>query len=347
MPLTNYKIEMTKPRIIDVANQAGVSKSTVSQYLNGRFGHMSVSTKEKIRMAIVELDYVPNPIARSLKSDKTKTIGVIVRDISGFNTSRVLRGIDDYCKKSNYNVLIYNTDFNETVERRSLITLKQMRVDGIIITSTGKNIDLINEYLASGFPIVQFQLEYENCHSNIVLSDYRGGAEKATEHLIKLGHQRIAFLTQPFEGNLSRTERYQGYCDALKAYNIEHDPSLIQYWQRDHGFKVSPIDTLKRDNAPTAFFTQHLAITTDLLKQLHQADIHIPEQVSVVGFDEIPMVEMFKVPVTVVQQDPYRLGEESATLLLDHLHAKVSGVEAKKVVIPCNLVIRDSCQSLD
>ena len=338
---------MAKIKIIDVATLAGVSKSTVSQYLNGRFGHMSAQTKERIRLAVEELNYVPNPIARSLKSDKTKTIGVIVRDISGFNTSRILRGIDDFCKRNDYNVLIYNTDFNEVIERKSLITLKQLRVDGIIITSTGKNNDLINEYIAADFPLVQFQLEYQDCNSDIVLSDYRGAAQKATEYLLKLGHRRIAFLTQYFEDNLSRTERYQGYLDALRIYGVDHDESLIQYWQRDTGFQQSPATLLKIKNAPTAFFTQHLAITTDLLKELDEQKIEIPKQVSVLGFDEIPMVEMFKVPITVVQQDPYQLGEESAKLLLGKLLSPDSSVEIKKIIVPCALVIRSSCQSIN
>ncbi|MDA7746857.1 LacI family transcriptional regulator [Psychromonas sp.] len=338
---------MPKIRIIDVATRAGVSKSTISQYLNGRFGHMSATTKEKIRLAVEELNYVPNPIARSLKSDKTKTIGVIVRDIAGFNTSRVLRGIDDLCKKNDYNVLIYNTDFNEQIERRSLVTLKQMCVDGIIITSTGKNNDLINEYVQNGFPIVQFQLEYQDCQTNIVLSDYRLAAKTATEHLINLGHKRISFLTQEFEGNLSRTERYQGYMDALKAHDIKSDENLIQYWQRDVGFIESPISLLQANNPPTAFFTQHLAITTDLLIQLNQYKINVPDDVSIIGFDEIPMVEMFKVPITVVQQDSYNLGLESAKLLLAMLSSELSNSEVKKIVVPCSLVTRESCKSIN
>ncbi|TEW56835.1 LacI family transcriptional regulator [Psychromonas sp. RZ22] len=337
---------MTKIRIIDVATRASVSKSTVSQYLNGRFGHMSATTKEKIRLAVEELNYVPNPIARSLKSDKTKTIGVIVRDIAGFNISRVLRGIDDFCKENDYNVLIYNTDFNEEIERRSLITLKQMCVDGIIITSTGKNNDLINDYVKSGFPLVQFQLEYQDCHTNIVLSDYRQAAQKATEHLIKLGHKRICFLTQEFAGNLSRTERYQGYMDALKAHDIEFEESFIQYWKRDSSFIQSPISLLQTTNAPTAFFTQHLAITTDLLKQLNQHQFNIPNDVSIVGFDEIPMVEMFKVPITVIQQNSYNLGTESAKLLLSILTDKITPSEIKKIIVPCSLVVRESCKNI-
>lgn len=335
---------MTKIKIVDVATHAGVSKSTVSQYLNGRFGHMSAVTKERIRQAVEELNYVPNPIARSLKSDKTKTIGVIVRDITGFNTSRILRGIDDYCKKYGYNVLIYNTDFDADVERRSLITLKQMCVDGIIITSSGKNADLINQYIQLGYPVVQFQLEYSDCPSSIVLSDYRQAAKNATEYLIGLGHKRICFMTQVFEGSLSRTERYLGYVDALKTHGIAYDESLIQYWNRDSGFVYSPVALLQQTNAPTAFFTQHLAITTDLLKLFSLHHIDVPQRVSIVGYDEIPMVEMFKVPVTVVQQDSYNIGLESAKLLLSDLKLQDQPKQAKKVIVPCQLVIRDSCK---
>jgi DNA-binding LacI/PurR family transcriptional regulator len=335
---------MTKIKIVDVATHAGVSKSTVSQYLNGRFGHMSTATKERIRSAVEELNYVPNPIARSLKSDKTKTIGVIVRDITGFNTSRILRGIDDYCKKAGYNVLIYNTDFDAEVERRSLVTLKQMCVDGIIITSSGKNADLINQYIDLQYPVVQFQLEYNDCQSNIVLSDFRQAAQNATEYLIGLGHKRICFMTQVFEGSLSRTERYQGYVDALKAHNILYDESLIQYWDRDAGFMHSPVQLLEKPNAPTAFFTQHLAITTDLLKLFNQQQIEVPDRASILGYDEIPMVEMFKVPVTVVQQDSYNIGFESAKLLLADLNQSDKPKQTQKVIVPCQLVIRDSCK---
>jgi len=337
---------MVKIKIIDVAMHAGVSKSTVSQYLNGRFSHMSATTKEKISLAIKELNYVPNPIAQSLKREKTKTIGVIVRDICGFNTSRILRGIDDFCKKSAYKVLIYNTDFDEKIERHSLLTLKQMCVDGIIITSTGKNADLINEYTNSGFPVVQFQLEYEQCPTPIVLSDYKNAARQATEYLINLGHRRICFLTQVFEGNLSRTQRYLGYIQALKAHQIPFDENFIQYWDRDTGFAVAPKILLANKRTPTAFFTQHLAITTDLLKALNKEEIDIPQQVSVLGFDEIPMVDMFKVPISVIQQNSYAIGIESAKILLKLLSDDKKNEGRQKIIVPCTLIERDSCRKI-
>jgi DNA-binding LacI/PurR family transcriptional regulator len=335
---------MPKIKLIDVAKRAGVSKSTASQYLNGRFDYMSKKTKERIKLAINELDYVPNPIARNLKADKTKTIGVIVRDITGFYTSHTLRGIDDYCKTSEYNVIIYNTDFDPAVEARSLEALYQLRVDGIIITSSGKNTDLINKYIDKGLPIVQFQIEYDSNEKNIILSDYRQGAYDATQYLIELGHKRICFVTQDFKNVKSRNERYQGYVQALNEHNIAIDEHLIRYWQREFGFEQSPKDILASDNPPTAFFSQHLAITTELLKNLSQENISIPDDVSLLGFDDIPMAEFFKVPITVITQDPYEIGKEATKLLLKNISDK--GTPAQKIMIPCSLSKRLSCKKI-
>lgn len=335
---------MPKIKIIDVAELAGVSKSTVSQYLNGRFDYMSEKTKERVKLAVSELDYVPNPIARSLKMDTTKTIGVVVRDITGFYTSRTIRGIDDFCKTSEYNLLIYNTDVDPEIEARSLEALYQLRVDGIIIASSGKNTDLIDKYIERGVPVVHFQLEHDGNEKNIILSDYRKAAFDATEYLIELGHKRICFMTQDFKNVKSRRERYLGYADALRKHNIPIDEQLIQYWQRELGFTQSPISLLGADNSPTAFFTQHLAITTELLTTLNQENISIPDDVSLLGFDDIPMAEFFKVPITVITQDPYEIGKEATKLLLNNIHNK--DALPQKIMIPCSLSKRLSCKEI-
>lgn len=333
-----------KIKLIDVAESAGVSKSTVSQYLNGRFDYMSEKTKERVRLAINELDYVPNPIARSLKMNKTKTIGVIVRDITGYYTSRTIRGIDDFCKTSDYNLLIYNTDVDPAVEARSLEALYQLRVDGIIIASSGKNTELISQYINKGLPIVHFQLEHDGKEKHIIVSDYRKAAFEATEYLIQLGHRRIGFLTQNFIDVKSRKERYLGYTDALTQYNIPVDKELIHYWHRKSGFEQSPKSLLVMANPPTAVFTQHLAITTDLLTILNKENITIPDDISLLGFDDIPMVEFFKVPITVITQDPYKIGEEAAKLLLANIND--DDTPSQKIMIPCTLSKRLSCKKV-
>lgn len=337
---------MKKIKIIDVAEHAGVSKSTISQFLSGRFNYMSENTRHKIEKAIKDLDYVPNPIARSLKTDKTKTIGVIVRNITGYDTSHVLRGIDDFCKTSEYNVLIYNTDFNAETEARALESLKSMRVDGIIIASSGKNQDIIDGHIESQFPLVQFQLEYEKCSANIVLSDYRAAAFEATEYLIKLGHTKICFITQKFEGIRSREERYQGYVEALTTYKIKVDTKLIKYWDRKTSFHQPLAETLK-EQQPTAIFSQHLAITIDVIKELEKLTISMPQDISLLGFDDIPMVEHFKVPITVIKQDPYKTGVESARLLLNNINFEKTDndiFKTERITIPCELIKRNSCK---
>ncbi|MDO6693426.1 LacI family DNA-binding transcriptional regulator [Aliiglaciecola sp. 3_MG-2023] len=335
---------MAKTKLIDVAKRAGVSNSTVSQYLNGRFDYMSEKTKLRIQKAISELDYVPNPIARSLKMNKTKTIGVIVRDITGFYTSRTIRGIDDYCKNSEYNLLIYNTDVDPKVEAKSLDTLNQLRVDGIIIASSGQNTDLINRYSDNGLPIVHFQLEHDGQEKNIIISDYRKAAFEATEYLIQLGHKRICFVTQDFNQVKSRKDRFLGYADALQKHAIPMDQSLIKYWHRETGFEQSPIEYLHTENPPSVFFTQHLAITTELLSVLNAANIVIPDDVSLLGFDDIPMAEYFKVPITVITQNPYEIGRQATKLLLNNINSKTPASE--KIMIPCSLIKRLSCKQV-
>ncbi|CAM2996767.1 LacI family DNA-binding transcriptional regulator [Vibrio rarus] len=335
---------MKKITIIDVATQAGVSKSTVSQYLNGRFGHMSANTKIKIEAAIKELNYVPNPIARSLKVEKTKTIGVVVRDITGYNTSRVMRGIDDYCKKHHYNIMIYNSDFDADAEKRALLALQHMCVDGIIMTSSGLNSALIQQFIQQGMPIVQFQLEYPDCPSNIVLSDYRDSAYEATEHLIQMGHQRICFVAQAFSNSLSRQARFDGYAHAMHKHGLPVTDDAILYWDRETGFAQDPTHLLQQPLAPSAFFTQHLAITADLLQAFNAAHIAIPQQASIIGFDEIPMVDLFRVPISVIRQDAYKIGIETSKLLIESMTGQHK--EWQRVIVPCELVLRDSVQRI-
>lgn len=336
---------MAKVRLVDVAQLASVSKSTVSQFLNGRFDYMSKDTQARIRAAIASLDYVPNPIARNLKADKTKTIGVIVRDITGFDTSHTIRGVDDFCKTCDYNALIYNTDFDPVTEAKSLEALYQLRVDGIIIVSSGGNNALIAKYIDKGVPIVHFQLEHDGSEKNLILSNYRQAAFDATEYLIKLGHKKICFVTQAFKNVKSRNERYIGYVSALEKHNIPVDQNLIQYWHRQTGFKESPSSLLRSSHAPTAFFTQHLAITTELLTQLNAEKVSIPNDVSLIGFDDIPMADFFKVPITVVKQEPYKIGMEATKLLLENINDK--NKPAQKIMIGCSIIERQSCKKVD
>lgn len=336
---------MAKVRLVDVAAHAGVSKSTVSQYLSGRYDYMSKETRARIEASIAALNYVPNAIARSLKTNTTKTIGLIVRDVTGFYTSQAIRGIDDFCKSSQYNVLIYSTDFDPEKEAQALQNLRQINVDGIVIAPSGANTELMDQLLAQGLPIVQFQLEHSGDEKYIILSDYKQAAFEATEYLVKLGHRRIGFVTQEFESVKSRRDRFLGYREALSAHGVPFDEELVLNWQRESGFAQSPLDMLHSAQAPTAFFSQHLAITIDLLELFNRQNVAVGEDVSLLGFDDIPMVEFFKTPVTVIRQKPYEIGREAAKLLLSLIHQEDRS--PRRIAMPCTLVPRQSCRRLN
>ncbi len=302
---------------------------------------MSPETKTVIEKTIKQLNYVPNSIAQSLKTNKTKKIGVVVRDIAGAYTGRAIRGMDDYCKQTGYDLLIYNSDFDAKSEAKAIESLKQLHVDGLIIASSGQNTDLLAATFSDQTPIVQFQLERDNQSKNIVVSDYVSAAYQATQHLLKLGHRRICFVTQNYQDVKSRAERFQGYQEALAAQNIATDPSLILNWHRENGFARSPRKLLTENKPPTAFFTQHLAITTELLEELDTGAINIPDDVSVLGFDELPMAEFFKTPITVIKQQPYTIGVEAAKVVIQRINTPDQPNE--RILVPCSLIERESC----
>lgn len=331
----------TKVRLIDVATKAGVSKSTASQFLNGRFDFMSFDTRQRIQKAVEELNYVPNNIARSLKTNKTRTLGVIVRDISSYYTSQAIRGMDDYCKSHGYDLFIYNSDFEPKTEKNALNALVQLNVDGLIVASCGNNAKLIEDISNHTVPVVQFQLEHDNCDTGIVVADYKKASFEATEYLIQLGHKKICFVTQHFETVRSRQEKYQGYADALAKYGIPLDEKMMLYWDRKQGLQGSPLDMLNSQTPATAFFTQQIAITIDVLKALEAGHIAIPDTVSLLGFEEIPMAEFFKVPITVVKQQPYDIGSEAARMLMNKINTPKS--VNTRMLVPCTVVKRASC----
>jgi LacI family transcriptional regulator len=333
-----------KAKLIDVANKAGVSKSTASQYLNGRYEYMSSQTKERIRAAIEELGFVPNSIARSLKTKKTNTIGVIVNNIIGSTTSQVIRGIYDYCKKQNYNVLIYNTDYIEAVERKSIDNLKSSSADGLIITSSGEINNLLNEADQSGLPIVHIHRTFNGLDVNTVLSDYAKGAYEATEYLIQLGHKRIGIMTRTYKNIPSRNNRVKGYQDALKDNHIPFDSELIHVVTEPKDVDIVYNYLMALKEPPTAIFTMFNTITIELLNYFNKHNISLPDDISLIGFDNFSMAHLLKTPLTVVNQQAYELGEQSAKLLLEKISNPTDAHD--NITLPCNLIIRDSCKKL-
>lgn len=332
--------------IADVARQARTSKSTVSQYLNGRFEYMSARTRHKIDSVIEDLGFVPNPIARNLKRENTHTIGVVVRSVAGFFTGRILRGIDDYCKENGYGVLIQNSDSDPEVEQEALSYLKMHKVDGILIASSGENSARLNSENQNGTPVVHMHLDFEDLATGAVISDYYNGAHLGTGHLLELGHRRIGFITRDFSRTRSREDRYRGFIDALEEKGLEFDPDLLVYWDSGSGFQPSLKNMLDNPHPPTALFSMHMVTTVGLLEELKALRVHIPGDLSILGFDELPLAELLSTPVSVIRQDPYRIGRSSARMLVESIE-KGKKALTQRMILPCEFVPRASCLPLN
>lgn len=329
---------MDRVKLIDVANKAGVSKSTASQYINGRYGYMSEKTREKIRVAIEELNFVPNPIARSLKANKTHTIGIVVKSISGEITSQIIRSIDDYLKNLNYNVLIYNTDYIKEQELKSIAILKSMRVDGMIITSSGEISDILNKEEQDGLPIVHILREFEDLHVNTVLSDYLKGSEMAGEYLASLGHTNIAILTKSYNSSPSRINRVNGCIHALDQAGVTITDDHLYFIDDD--FVGDTFDKLYKEQQPTVIFSMFSNLTISLLKHLKARKIRVPEDIQLITFDDFKLTELLETPLTAIHQRPKELGVECAKLLINKINNPKEDFD--NITLPCELIIRES-----
>ncbi|MCC5910376.1 MAG: substrate-binding domain-containing protein [Clostridiaceae bacterium] len=332
---------MSKVKLKDVAEKAGVSKSTVSQYLNKRYEFMGKETRKRIEKVIEDLRYQPNEVARSLKIKKTNTIGVIVANILHPFSTYVSRGVEDYCQQRGYNVILCNAD-NDSNKEKSYIEMLQMKqVDGIIIAATGKNNDLIYREREKGFPIVLFDRYFDDVEVDMVLSDNYQGAFQAVEHLIKMGHKNIALVAP--EGHLlsMRKLRIDGYYGALKKYNIPIDESYVKFVTTEN-LTNQLNDLFRQDHVPTAVFTVNDLMTIEVLTYLKENNIKVPDEMAVVVFDDLPMASLLEAPLTVVAQPTYEIGTTSARMLIERIESKVKPKHEQKI-LPCQLIVRQSC----
>lgn len=329
--------------INDVAARAGVSKTTVSHYLNGRYDSMSKETKENIAQVVEELGYRPNALARSLKQKKTHTIGAIVANILNPFSTSIIRGVEDYCNQHGFSLILCNADEDPVKEREYLEVLADKQVDGLIINTTGHNNDLIKN-LNLHLPVVLIDRKVPEINTDTVTSDSRKGVQLMIDHLIKLGRSEIAFFTMPYHEVSPRTERVLGYRQALASHGIACKPHLLVETVLDEAAVIRAVETvLASPEPPAAIFGANNLMTMAVVKALKKLNISIPRDIAVVGFDDWDWAELIDPPVTVVSQPTYAMGQEAATLLIKRLKSKRNSRKPAVILFDPELVIRKSC----
>lgn len=325
--------------IKDVAKIAGVSTSTVSLVLNKKSG-VSEKTRLRVQSVAEKLNYIPSDVARSLVTRKTKSVGLLVPNIAEIYFGTLARTIQDALNIGGYTLILCNSDNRYDKERDCLDFLIEKNVEGIIMVPRGNgNIDKI---MSIRVPVVFIDSYMENVDISYVGVNNEQAGYNATEHLIKFGHRRIACITGPIGFNSSE-ERILGYKRALEDAGIEFNNLFLKYtdWTVEGGFQATKeIFSLARK--PTAVFVTGDTCAIGVFEALYGEGYSIPDDVSVVGFDDMKFSPFLKVPLTTVRQPISQLGNCAVGLLFEKINSE-NRSESKKIILDTELVIRESC----
>lgn len=334
---------MEKVTIKDIAREAGVSITTVSRVLNNKEEGMSKETREKVLRVIEKVNYQPNQLARSLVTKRSKMLGLIVPNISNPFFPELCRGAEDEANKSNYSLIICNSDDQSEKEENYLRLLKEQQVDGILLSSKDQLSQTSKIQLQdSKTPFIIFDRgEESNQHPGVFLDNEKGGY-LAGQHLIQLGHTQIACLTGPTNINNSQ-KRLAGFQRALKEASIELPESFILTgdFQMDTAYRIAK--EFLPNNTVTAIFASNDLMACGIYQAAHEIGIQIPEQLSIIGFDDIPLITALIPKLTTVRQNTYEMGRKAIELLINEIEHKPS----EGVIFEPTLVVRESTKKIN
>ena len=304
--------------VADVAKKAGVSVSTAARVLSGT-GYASDDTRRLVLEAGRELGYVPNQIARSLRTRRTRTVGLLVGDVENSFYSVIAKYVEAVTKDAGYHVVLCNSDDDPKVEREYLKLLEGMRVDALIVTPTSKNRRHLAALMDKDIVIVQVDRRVEGLEADAVLVDNEHGAASAVSHMIEAGHTRIGILTGELEVPTA-TQRLAGYERTLGEHGIAVTPSLIKSgsFHREHAIEDAT-DLIRARPAPTAIFAANNILAEAALIALEQQGLRVPRDVSIVAFDDVQWMSMVEPPITTVRQPVADMARSAAELALRRL----------------------------
>jgi len=328
--------------ISQIARKLGVSVSTVSAVINKR-KYVSDAMRARIERALVEFNYRPDHIARSLRTRETNTIGLIVPDLTNTFYAHLMRGAEDYLSTLNYRLIVADSREDWLRQRDFLLLFSGRTTDGIILVpsfATDEQIASIPTLVRST-PLVYVDRSPLKVNLDSVTVDNAGAAFEATQHLLKLGHRRIGIVTEPLN-LLNAADRVRGYKQALRAAKLEIDPWLIRAGDNgeDSGYWRA-MDFFQMNDPPTAVLVCNNRMTLGTLTALSEMKLHCPGDVSIIGFDDFDSASLIDPPLTVVRQPADELGTAAAKALLKRLRGP-NRAHCEHVMFPTQLVVRGS-----
>lgn len=331
---------MKNMTIRDVAARAGVSIGTVSRVLNDQA--VSWKTNVAVRRAIEELRYSRNSIAQSMRTNSTRSIGLVVNDISNPLFSRIAKSFDKALYESGYSLLIANTENDPKREQLILESLIQRRIDGLAIAQSSENDKVTNAILKSaGFPIVLLDRESVLPISS-VCDDHVSGIKKGIQYLVDLGHRDIAMITGDNHIRPGR-ERARGYREAMGELGLPVSDHLLRQGRLDAAFGYEQAaELLLGHGKPTALIAGGNQILAGVLRVVRQMELDIPKDISLIACDEVDLSQLMNPPITVIARDLDQTGLYAAQMLLAQF-AKSAAVAPQRRMISPELIVRGSC----
>jgi len=331
--------------IKDIASRAGVSSATVSHTIN-KTRFVSDGIRERVLKAMNELGYSPNHLARSLRQGQTKTIGLILPDCSNPYFAELGRAIEKAAFKSNYNIILCNTENKPEKELFYINILSQKQVDGMIFVSTGDDSENLDQIIKKNIVFVMIDREIFTENKNRILlvsTDHFTGGKIATEYIINLGHQRIGCLTGPHMLS-SSILREEGYRQALKDAKIPVDERYIINGNFDAESGYTEVKNLmSASQPPTAILACNDLNAMGIIRGAVELGLNIPHDLSIVGFDDIDLAAFTTPPLTTISQPKEDIAESAMEMLISALNK--DSISNNKITLNTSLVERDSCAS--
>ncbi|MCC7445989.1 MAG: LacI family DNA-binding transcriptional regulator [Anaerolineae bacterium] len=328
--------------IKDVAREAGVSYSTVSRVLNNQ-PHIHPDKRQRVLDAAARLGYVVNLQARGLVGGRTQTIGLLLHELSAPYMGLVVQGIDEELAAAAYELILQTTHRHRHKETLLVNTVSRGMIDGLLLLLPLELESYLDVLRDRQFPYVVIDHQGFDDFSPTVSADNVQGAYTATKYLIELGHRRIGFVAGRFDTS-SGTDRLAAYKAALTDAGLPFDPDLVQpgaYEQ--HGGYLAANALLDLPQPPTALFCANDASAFGAYEAIRNRGLRIPQELSVIGFDDIPQAALVHPPLTTIQQPLVEIGRRAARLLLHYIAQPDYPVE--HIVMPTRLIVRESCQS--
>lgn len=337
--------------ISDIAKTAGVSKTTVSRYLNGKYEYMSKDTYNRIKAVIEMTNYQPNNIARSLKSQKSMLVGLVIADIESPFSSAAVKSVGNAMLGTKYNIITANCDNSFEREKDYINSLLRQQVDGLIVNTTSANNPFLINLANGGLPIVLLDRYVNNYKFDIAYYANREPVFKAIDHLASEGYSKIGFFTQPYEDISPRYLRWSAYKERMQQLNESNPQQYVYVVDNDNleSIKASVkrlLESCKNEAAPPAIVTTNGVTLMHIVKAVRSLGLKMPTDIGVCGYDDwgwatqLGWAEMTDVGITTITPSTVELGEITAKMLLSRMNGSTE--PRQEIEVPARLIIRDS-----